>query len=260
MLIRPNCGIGDAEQHRAMAQVLLGIATANAPIAASTRPKGFTVSVGDKARTMNLGLYGVMFPGSSFNGEAVIDVPKLLADLDGREFMGADGITQIDATLMSPGGLLDYGTALADRFTALRREGVKINVKGEGLVASAAVLPFVAADTSSMEAGGRLMTHAPWMLSFGAFDAHDFENDGHIANMRDTLTVALNSYRASLAAGGITTANVKTMTAKGDHFFTAEQGKGNGLIGTREALTTNTEASSRAAAVLRAFTQSRPAS
>ena len=64
----------------------------------------------------------------------------------------------------SPGGYAYDGFQISNRIQQLREEGRvgRIEAHAEGLVGSAATLPFLAGDVRSMRNGSRFMVHEPW--------------------------------------------------------------------------------------------------
>ena len=65
------------------------------------------------------------------------------------------------AIIDSPGGSLFDGVSLYQYFAELRERGVPVSTRNGGLVASAAVMPFLAGETRNAPKGTSLMTHAP---------------------------------------------------------------------------------------------------
>lgn len=90
-----------------------------------------------------------------------LDVGELVRDLDKAD------PSIIDVRLNSPGGLLFDGLYL---YNDLRKRAedsdVQVSAVVQGLAASAAVLPFLAADERSMQTGSLLATHKPYTWTF----------------------------------------------------------------------------------------------
>ena len=98
------------------------------------------------------------------------DVRELITDLDAADPQS------IHLLIESPGGFLSDGVALYNDLRARARSGVTVTAEARGVVASAAVLPFLAADTRTMTTGTALMIHNPWSLLLMAGEADDIED------------------------------------------------------------------------------------
>ena len=94
------------------------------------------------------------------------DYRQLISDLD------AVSPEAIHLLIGSPGGFLSDGLALYSDLRARARDGVTVTSEARGVVASAAVLPFLAADERTMTTGTELMVHEPWsfLLAIGTAD------------------------------------------------------------------------------------------
>ena len=97
------------------------------------------------------------------------DYRALIRDLDEAE------PKSIRLLIESPGGFLSDGLALYADLRARVRDGVKVTAEARGVVASAAVLPFLAADERTMTTGTMLMIHDPWTLFIAAGTADEIE-------------------------------------------------------------------------------------
>ena len=110
------------------------------------------------------------------------DVRALIADLDEADPQS------IHLLIESPGGFLSDGLALYNDLRGRARNGVTVTADARGVVASAAVLPFLAAETRTMTTGTQLMVHNPWSLLLLAGTADDME---------DTVTKVVAGLRAA---------------------------------------------------------------
>ena len=81
----------------------------------------------------------------------------------------------INLLINSPGGILTEGMSLYADLRARQNEGVTVNAEARGLVASAAILPFIAADTRTMGEGSMLMVHEPWGMVFAVGSAAEIK-------------------------------------------------------------------------------------
>ena len=84
--------------------------------------------------------------------------------------------SSIHLLVESPGGFLSDGLALWSDLRARSRAGVKVTAEARGMVASAAVLPFLAADDRAMPSGTQLMVHNPWSLVLALGTADEIED------------------------------------------------------------------------------------
>ena len=110
------------------------------------------------------------------------DVRALITDLDAADPQS------IHLLIESPGGFLSDGLALYNDLRARARSGVTVTAEVRGVVASAAVLPFLAAETRTMTTGTELMIHNPWSLLLLAGTADDIE---------DTVTKVVGGLRSA---------------------------------------------------------------
>ena len=104
----------------------------------------------------------------------------------------------IKLLIESPGGRLYDGLALYNDLRARARDGVKITAEARGLVASAATLPFLAADTRIMPEGTQLMVHNPWACMFSCGTAAELKSDA--AKTVGALEASQNTLRDLYAA------------------------------------------------------------
>lgn len=124
--------------------------------------EGHTISVsGD---TVTLRISGVLDPFWGTSAQEIIQ------DLD--EHPDAKRIVLL---VDSPGGLVDEGNSLYVDLRKRADDGVELAAEARGLVASAAMMPFLAADERKMYEGTMLMVHNPWALVFYVGDAAELE-------------------------------------------------------------------------------------
>ena len=131
------------------------------------------------------------------------DYRALIRDLDEAE------PKSIRLLIESLGGFLSDGLALYANLRARVRDGVKVTAEARGVVASAAVLPFLAADERTMTTGTMLMIHDPWTLFIAAGTADEIEGwaekslNGLRAgekSLRDIMTERTGRSRQKVAA------------------------------------------------------------
>ena len=85
-----------------------------------------------------------------------MDVRALIAELDKLQ------PTAITLLVESPGGLVADGLAIYSDLMRRAENGVTVTAEARGLVASAAVLPYLAASTRVLGDGSQIMVHSPW--------------------------------------------------------------------------------------------------
>ena len=134
------------------------------PDAAEAPPITALATDGDDARALTVRVQGPIDAWFGF------DVRALIADLDEADPQS------IHLLIESPGGFLSDGLALYNDLRARARSGVTVTAEARGVVASAAVLPFLAADARTMTTGTALMIHNPWSLLLLAGPADDIED------------------------------------------------------------------------------------
>ena len=134
------------------------------PDAAEAPPITALTTDGDDARALTVRVQGPLDDWFGF------DVRALISDLDEA------APQSIHLLIESPGGFLSDGLALYNDLRARARSGVTVTAEARGVVASAAVLPFLAADTRTMTTGTELMVHNPWSLLLMAGTADDIED------------------------------------------------------------------------------------
>ena len=135
------------------------------PDAAEAPPiTSLTPSTDGEARAVTVRVQGPLDDWFGF------DVRALISDLDEADPQS------IHLLIESPGGFLSDGLALYNDLRARARSGVTVTAEARGVVASAAVLPFLAADTRTMTTGTELMVHNPWSLLLMAGTADDIED------------------------------------------------------------------------------------
>ncbi|MDH3445753.1 MAG: Clp protease ClpP [Deltaproteobacteria bacterium] len=105
--------------------------------------------------------YGVIGPSLE---DDYIYAPQVL-----RELKGMGKVDKLVLLMNSPGGDVYDGFQIANRLDKLREDGQigSIETHAEGLVASAATLPFLKGDRRVMRNGSRMMIHKPWMFGMG---------------------------------------------------------------------------------------------
>ena len=108
------------------------------------------------------------------------EVPPLLRALDRL------APTNLLLLIDSPGGDLDPAISLYSDLRARVNDGMTLSAEARGTVASAATLPFIAADTRLMGEGSSLMVHAPLALFIAHGNLVDAER--HFAQFRAAMT------------------------------------------------------------------------
>ena len=111
--------------------------------------------------TIEIRLEGVMDGG--WSGASAKEIIKSMGDYK-----------KIHMVIDSPGGLVSQGLSIYTELRSRMKKGTKVTTEGRGTVASAAVLPMLAADSEdrSLVDGTMLMVHKPWgiLLAIGSED------------------------------------------------------------------------------------------
>ena len=152
------------------------------PDAAETPPiTSLTAAADGDARAVTVRVQGPLDDWFGF------DVRALIADLDEADPQS------IHLLIESPGGFLSDGLALYNDLRGRARNGVTVTTEARGVVASAAVLPFLAADTRTMTTGTELMVHNPWSFVLLAGDADQI--DDQVRKVVTGLRASEKTYR-----------------------------------------------------------------
>ena len=156
------------------------------PDAAEAPPiTSLTAAADDDARALTVRVQGPLDAWFGF------DVRALIADLDDADPQS------IHLLIESPGGFLSDGLALYNDLRGRARNGVTVTAEARGVVASAAVLPFLAAETRTMTTGTELMVHNPFSLLLLAGTADMVES--RAAQVVAGLRSAEKTYREVIA-------------------------------------------------------------
>lgn len=84
--------------------------------------------------------------------------------------------TDILLLINSPGGFVDEGMALySDLRARVRDKGATVRTESRGLVASAAIMPYLAGDTRTAAEGSLFMVHNSWSYVFAVGDYDDIK-------------------------------------------------------------------------------------
>ena len=109
------------------------------------------------------------------------DVREIISDLDKA------APSRIRLLVESPGGYFSDGLALFNDLKARANDGVVIRTEARGVVASAAVLPYLAGSERLTSTGTQFMVHKPWVFHFAA------GNEDEIKKAADRTINALSS-------------------------------------------------------------------
>ena len=156
-----------------------------------------------------------------------IDVNKIVQDLDEAK------PESIEMRINSPGGFLYDGLYLYHDLRNRAENGVEVKSLAQGIVGSAAVLPFLAADTRAMPEGTRIFTHKPWTMAFlvGNIDELQEQYDSLKESLESATTAMTDLYALRLDR---TKDDVTELLAK-DRWFGPEQAKEEGFINSDES-------------------------
>ena len=155
------------------------------------------------------------------DGAFGFDVRALIADLDEADPQS------IHLLIESPGGFLSDGLALYTDLRGRARAGVTVTAEARGVVASAAVLPFLAAETRTMTTGTELMVHNPFSLLLLAGTAGMVES--RAAQVVAGLRSAEKTYREVIADRTGASRQKVTTWLKDDTWFAPEEAVAGGF-------------------------------
>ena len=180
-----------------------------------------------------------------------IDVRDLIAELDKLQ------PTAITLLIESPGGLVADGLAIYSDLMRRAEAGVTITAEARGVVASAAVLPYLAASTRIMGDGSQIMVHEPWggvmWLGTGAEIRAESER---VVNALDAATA---TYAEAIVKGTGKTAAAVAKWLETDTWFTASDAEkaGFGTVGKMSKFGMQTDSKEVKAALQRAAYRAR---
>ena len=110
---------------------------------------------------------------------------------------------ELELLIDSPGGLAYQGRTLYQDFRARASDGVAIRAENRGLVASAAVLPFLAADERTVPEGTEIMVHRPWGAYLLVGNADEIRSRADkIGGQLDSMETSYETIVASRSALG----------------------------------------------------------
>ena len=99
------------------------------------------------------------------------DYRDFIAELDERN------PSSLRVLIDSPGGHVHDGMALYHDLSRRKEKGMKLQTEAVGLVASAAVLPYMAADERIIRTGSMMMIHSVWGFAFVMGNADEMEKE-----------------------------------------------------------------------------------
>lgn len=149
---------------------------------------GFRVRM-QSAKTVEMEVYGVIGGGAFFPEDDFVNVAEML-----RAFRDMGEVETLSLFFNSPGGDVYDGFQLANRLDKLVEDGQvgTLETNAEGIVASAATLPFLKGTHRRMRNGSRFMIHKPWTVGMGTAD--DFRAAAQ--RMDQTESEALDLYES----------------------------------------------------------------
>ena len=150
-----------------------------------------------------------------------IDVNQIVRDLDEAK------PESIEMRINSPGGFLYDGLYLYHDLRNRAKDGVAVSSLGQGIVGSAAVLPFLAADERAMPEGSQIFTHKPYTFAFliGNVDEMKDQFESIIAGLEAATESMTELYASRLDQ---TKAQISELLSK-DRWFGPEQAKEEGF-------------------------------
>ena len=170
-------------------------------------------------------------------GQGTLEEDKDTGRFSLRGFIGNNAVRLIDRIkesdsqtiqldITSGGGFVTAGAALHDGILDAREGGKTIVTNAEGLVGSAATLPFVAGARRQMGTGAQLMAHAPFAVILTAVGLANL--DGMTDELRNFLQPAQEAILRMYTAAGVREAE-QYLDGK-DHFMSPEQAYKAGFV------------------------------
>ena len=147
-------------------------------------------------------------------------------------------LSSIHLVVDSPGGFLDAGVSIYNILNSRRKKGVKLTAMVEGLAASAAVMPLLAAGDRQIEPGSKMMIHRPWtgMFAYVLGHADDLlEGKRKIGENIDEAVSSLNAGEGQLREllelrTGMNKKAVKDSLAGGNSWYNTQEALDAGLV------------------------------
>ena len=185
------------------------------------------VSVIGDSGDVEMRVIGPLLSGYNF------DRQEIEARLDAVQDLGT-----INVIVDSPGGLLDAGVSLYQVLNRRRKRGYRVKGMVEGLAASAAVFPLLAADVREIEPGSKMMIHRPWTAVFSAVmgDRDELEaSKATYSNLVDDQIQSLDAGQGQLeelllARTSMSSDAIRSALGGGNFWFNTEQALDAGLV------------------------------
>ena len=134
--------------------------------------------------------------------------------------------TALDLVISSPGGSLQDGLALYDHLRSRVRNGMELTARVEGIAASAATFPLLAADTRTASESAQVMVHAA-SGGFIAYGGRD-EIEKAAAQALAAFDAAESSMRSIYKER--VTGFTNDWLDGADHYFMGQDAVENGLL------------------------------
>ena len=124
-------------------------------------------------------------PMDGWFGASARDIIEVLDEHDPKKIV---------LLIESPGGFVHEGLALFSDLRARIKKDVEVKAEARGVVASAAVLPYLAAETRTMGDGSMLMVHNPWgvLVAIGDYADTQKASNQHLNGLKSHTTNYLN--------------------------------------------------------------------
>ena len=174
--------------------------------------KGDETVKSERLKHMTVRIHGPLEPFWGVSAKGIIDYIERIKP------------TTVLAVVDSPGGNLYEGLSL---YHYLNESSAEITTKNGALVASAAVLPFLAGSTRIMNTGTSLMTHAPHLVAIlrGTYDEFKRRSKDLLNRLEHGADTMLTVYAEVL---GIDLKKARQYI-DGENWFTAQKAKDDGF-------------------------------
>ena len=150
-----------------------------------------------------------------------VDVNRIIQDLDEAK------PESIEMRINSPGGFLYDGLYLYQDLRKRAENGVEVTSLAQGVVGSAAVLPYLAADTRAMPEGTQIFTHKPYTMAFLAGNVDELQDQ--FDSLKESLDSATSAMTDIYTLRLDRTKDAVTELLSKDRWFGPEQAKTEGF-------------------------------
>lgn len=181
-------------------------------------------------------------PFDSFFG---VNVNEIIAAIGQRPKLKA-----LRLLIDSPGGVANDGFKFRSHLAKLSKDGVKIITEAMGIVASAAVMPYMAGQDRIMRTGSQLMIHEVWALLLAAGPPRVLQ--AAVDKISVPMKNMTEDYAKVVAASSGMDLDAVTAAMVAETWYSSEEALGNGMATEIEKLDLSDKAKAESEMVRRA--------